>query len=88
LPPTHFTKGAASRGACSIRAATAANVVMCSMITYTHRRMEKTRGYRANIGVIPGRYGRSYLASATIAPRRSSASSSTGIGGPNEKRMC
>ena len=48
LPPAHFTKGAASRGCCSILAATAADVVMCSMITYTSEKAEESGEALAN----------------------------------------
>ena len=86
LPPTHFTKGAASRGCCSILAATAADVVICSMITYTDEKTEKT-----------ARCGEFRLISATWARLLGVGDHGAepidglfedGIGGPNEKRMC
>ena len=91
LPPTHFTKGAASRGLLlDPRYATAADVVICSMITYTgEKTARKTARGAAN----------SDLVSASWRPRLGSVCDhgpepihqplpGPGMGGPNEKRMC
>jgi hypothetical protein len=66
LPPAHFTKGAASLGCCSILAATAADVVMCSMITYTTENPEENGARSPDSSLVSWGWGWDYSASATM----------------------